>query len=77
MGKTFSIELDEVTYQQLNTIAKEHETQLENTVVEAIKDYIKKRTEYVNDPFFRIIGSGKSGLSDLSEKHDKYLYGGK
>ncbi|MEM2965102.1 MAG: hypothetical protein QW172_04820 [Candidatus Bathyarchaeia archaeon] len=29
------------------------------------------------DPFFTRIPHGRSGLRDLSSKHDEYLYGGK
>lgn len=73
--KSLTIELDEVTYEELETLAREKETKLEDEIGEALRTYIEWRKEYRNDPFFKLQNAGKSGLKDLAKEHDKYLYG--
>ena len=73
--KSLTVEIDEATYGQLETIAQQNKTKLEDEVIEAVKTYIEHRIVYDSDPFFQIGKGGRSGLGDLSEAHDKYLYG--
>lgn len=49
-------------------------SKLEAAITEAIKSYIERMRAYSNDPFFQIGKAGESGLKDLAEAHDKYLY---
>lgn len=73
--KRLIVEVDEATYGQLVTIAQQNESKLEDEVMEAVKAYVERKRVYNSDPFFQIGKAGRSGLGDLSEAHDKYLYG--
>jgi len=75
MGKSLTVELDEFAYKQLEVIAQERNSKLEDEIAEAVKAYIEWRRAYSEDPFFQIGKAGRSGLGDLAEAHDKYLYG--
>ena len=75
MRKSVMVEIDEATYQELEQLAQERGAKLEEALVEAIKAHLAQRNAYVNDPFFRIGKAGRSGLGDLAEAHDEYLYG--
>jgi metal-responsive CopG/Arc/MetJ family transcriptional regulator len=74
MGKNLTIELDESLYQELERLAHEREEGLDKALAEALKTYLEHRKAYVNDPFFQIGKAGRSGLGDLAQAHDKYLY---
>lgn len=77
MGKSVTVEIDEFVYQELERLVRERGTPLEAAVAEAIEAYLKQEKAYLNDPFFQIGKAGRSGLGDLAEAHDKYLYGTK
>jgi len=73
--KSITIEIKEDIYGQLEAIAQKQGSKLEAAITEAIKSYIERMRAYSNDPFFQIGKAGESGLKDLAEAHDKYLYG--
>lgn len=75
MGKSLTIEIDASSYEQLRVIAQERNSKLEDEIAEAVKAYIEWRRVYGEDPFFQIGKAGRSGLGDLAEAHDRYLYG--
>jgi len=75
MGKSVTVEIDEATYRELEQVAQERGAKLEEALAEAIEAYLEQRKACVNDPFFQIGKAGCSGLGDLAEAHDKYLYG--
>ncbi len=75
MERCLSIDLPERSYKQLKTLALISRTRVEDELVVAIKVYIAYRKNYINDPFFLIGKTGKSGIGNLSEHHDAYLYG--
>lgn len=75
MGKSITVELDELTYQELERLAQEGGTRLEEALTEAVEAYLEQKKGYLHDPFFQIGKAGRSGLGDLAEAHDKYLYG--
>jgi hypothetical protein len=77
MGRSVTIELDEALYGELERLARERGEGLSEALTEALEAYLKQRKAYVNDPFFQLRPLGSSGLGDLSEKHDQYLYGTK
>ena len=77
MGKSVTVEIDEAIYQGLERLVQERGARLEEALAEAIKTYLEQRKAYVNDPFFQIGKAGCSGLEDLAEAHDQYLYGTK
>jgi len=74
MARNVTLELDEETYQEMKRLAQASGAKLETALAEAIVAYLEQRKTYVNDPFFRLGKAGRSGLGDLAEAHDKYLY---
>jgi len=77
MGRNVTLELDEKTYQEMKRLAEASGGRLETALVEAIAAYLEQRKTYVTDSFFLIGKAGRSGLGDMAEAHDKYLYAGK
>ena len=75
MERCLSVDLPEMSYKQLETLALKSRTSVEDELVEAIKVYIAYRKNYIDDPFFHIGKSGESDIGNLSEAHDTYLYG--
>jgi hypothetical protein len=74
MEKSVMVKIDEATYQELERLTQEQGARLEETLVEAVEAYLEQRKAYMRDPFFQIGKAGRSGLGDLAEAHDKYLY---
>jgi hypothetical protein len=75
MERCLSVDLPEMSYKQLETLALTSKTRVEDELVEAIRVYIAYRKNYLDDSFFRLCKSGKSNIGNLSEAHDAYLYG--
>ncbi|MFP3984470.1 MAG: hypothetical protein ACLFU9_00405 [Candidatus Bathyarchaeia archaeon] len=78
MAKVVQTLLEEEKYRAL----KEAFEKKGLTIREGLKLAVEKLLELEfkidpEDPFFTQKPLGRSGLSDLSEKHDKYLYGEK
>jgi len=74
MGKNVTLELDEETYEEMKRLAEACGGRLETALGEAIAAYLEQRKTYVNDPFFLLGRAGRSGLGDLAQAHDQYLY---
>lgn len=74
MSRNVTVEIDETMYQELERLALERGTKLEEALAELLEAYLKERKAYVSDPFFQIGKAGRSGLGDLAEAHDQYLY---
>ena len=64
-------------YRKIERMAKDESKSVASIVREAVDEYLKRREEinWDDDPFFNIVGIVESGKGDLSENHDKYLYG--
>ena len=77
MGRNVTLELDEKTYQEIKRLAEACGGKLETALADAIAAYLEQRRTYVNDPFFLLGKAGRSGLGDLAEAHDRYLYADK
>ncbi len=75
MNRVLTVTLDEATYLHLSTLAQEKHIDVEAEVLQAIRAYLRQQRSYREDPFFQIGPDGHSDLGDLSENHDKYLYG--
>ena len=73
--KSMTIEIKANIYGQLEAIAQEQGSKLEDEIMAAIKSYIAQMSAYSDDPFFQIGKAGTSGLKDLAKAHDEYLYG--
>lgn len=62
---------------QLRRKAGKEKTTVSNIVRNAVVELIKKdqAKNWERDPLWEIVGANRSQDQDLSEKHDKYLYG--
>ena len=69
-----SVKLPDSAYKRLERIARRRHSRVEEELVEAVESHIQEREAYLNDPFFTTDSLGASGLGDLAEKHDAYLY---
>jgi hypothetical protein len=74
MNKSITLKIDSKTYCELERIALESGRDIEEALAWAIKMLKKHRRQLKSDPFFTAPASGESGSTDVSEKHDKYLY---
>jgi len=77
MGRNVTLEFDEKTYQEMKRLAEASGGRLETALADAVAAYLEQRKNYLSDPFFLLGKAGRSGLGDLAEAHDKYLYVGK
>lgn len=73
MGK--KIEIPERVYKQL--AALDGQSRVNRTVARILREYLALKKERARDPFFQKRKTYSSGLSDVSENHDEYLYGKK
>jgi len=75
MERTITVEMDEMVYRKLEWLTERDGGEPQDALVEAVEAYLARREAYVKDPFFQIGKGGRSGLGDLAEAHDRYLYG--
>ncbi|MHB0936166.1 MAG: ribbon-helix-helix domain-containing protein [Armatimonadota bacterium] len=66
------LQLDEPTYEALRRVAHRRRTSMSSVVREILHEHlhIKASVDYTKLAF---IGMGRSGKSDISERHDDYL----
>ena len=74
MGESVTVTIDTATFREFEELARSRGAKLEETLAEAIEAYLGEKRAYVRDPFFQIGKAGRSGLGDLAEAHDEYLY---
>lgn len=80
---TTNLRLPEDLHKLLKHMAVEENTSVSQLVREALEQFISPRPEQPkskklrieDNPLWALVGSGRSGLKDASEKHDEYLYG--
>ncbi len=78
---TTNIRLDAEQLKQLKRIAVEKGASLSKLFQQMISDYLERVStlsgkDWRKDPFFQVgKRPGRSGTSDISEKHDRYIYG--
>lgn len=76
MSKIVTIELSDDLYSSLQTISRAWKNQeLNNIITYMIKCFINEGKNRKSDPIFSPITEKGSGITDVSEEHDKYLYG--
>ncbi len=75
MSQKITIEIPDKVAKAFNQLLNQKKKNLQEGIIQVINEYIGQRMEYLQDPFFKIGSSGKSDSSDVSENHDKYLYG--
>ena len=71
MSKIINIEIED---EVLDSLSKIENKDLDTSIKEIIIRYIEKRVEHKNDPIFNLGVPVKSGFSDISRTHDKYIY---
>lgn len=78
---TTNIRLPRVQLRQLKRVAVDQEKSLSRLVREILEEFLARQraplspAAYRNDPLFRVGKKpGRSGLGDLAERHDRYLY---
>jgi hypothetical protein len=73
MGK--KVEIPEKLYRKI--VKSAGKDKAEKAVVKFLQEYLELKEKRAKDPFFKKLKTYRSGLSDVSEKHDDYLYGDK
>ena len=73
MSKVINIEVDDEILDNLSkTLGKNKD--LSASIKEILTTYIKKKIAHKIDPIFNLGTPVKSGFSDVSQNHDKYIY---
>lgn len=80
---TTNVRLPKAHLKALKRVAVEREYSLSRLVREIVEEFLDRErrplspTAFRQDPLFGLgTKPGRSGLGDLAEQHDKYLYGG-
>lgn len=75
MGKVVQTTLEDEEYRVLKEALDRKKLTLREGLKLAVTEFLKREVKLdPGDPFFAHRPAGKSGLKDLSTKHDKYLY---
>lgn len=75
MTKTVQTVLEEDEYKEFKEILEKKRLSIREGLKLAVSNLVKAEFKIdANDPFFTHKPVGRSGLSDLSRKHDRYLY---
>jgi len=75
MTKVVQTTLEEQEYRAFKEALKRKNLTIRQGLKLAVSNVIESEFKIdTNDPFFTHNPVGKSGLGDLSKKHDKYLY---
>lgn len=77
MSKALTIELPDELYSSLKKLSKGGTgREISEELVRIIGSFMKEGHRRLNDPIFEPITARGSGVSDVSECHDRYLYRG-
>lgn len=75
MTKTVQTVLEEDEYKEFKEILEKKRLSIREGLKLAVSNLVKAEFKIdANDPFFTHKPVGRSGLGDLSRKHDRYLY---
>lgn len=58
----------------LERLAKECNVSKAELIRDGVRKVVQEYGQTVEDPIMKIVGQGSSGRSDISEKHDDYIY---
>jgi len=76
MSKIITIEVPDDIYAPLEDITKHKANQdVSDEIAKMLKELINDKLQRFNDPIFQPISKKGSGISDVSEQHDEYIYG--
>lgn len=77
-----NVRFTEAEHEKLRRLALEERRSMADVVRDAVSAYLERKggrtlteDELANDPFFKVVGIGRSGKRDLSARHDEVLYG--
>ena len=71
-----TIELPDDLFGSLQMISnKKNLPELNKVITHVLKTFVDEKRKRLNDPIFLSITEKGSGITDVSEEHDKYLYG--
>ncbi len=77
MTKTIQTILEEDEYKLFKEVLGKKKLSIREGLKIAVARLVEEEMKLdPNDPFFTHTATGRSGLRDLSERHDEYLYGG-
>jgi len=72
MSKILAVEVPDEVYSSLREFFREETSQ---QIGEIFRGFLKEQSRRLNDPIFEPITVQGSGTTDISEQHDRYLYG--
>ena len=76
MAKVVQTDLDDEEYQMLVDFLEKRNLTIKEGLREAIRLFLRQGMDFKQDPYFKSRMSAKSGRTDVSERHDRYLYAG-
>lgn len=75
MGKALTIEIPDELYDSPKKLSKGGtDREVCEQLVRIIEGFVEEEQRRLNDPIFKPITAQGSGVSDVSERHDEYLY---
>jgi len=74
MDKVVELSIPKDVYKKLDTLVKQENREVEELLLESIKESIERKLERINDSLFKVTSTKGSGLTDVAINHDKYLY---
>jgi metal-responsive CopG/Arc/MetJ family transcriptional regulator len=75
MSKALTIELPDELYDSLKELSKGGtDREISEQLVRIIESFVEEEHRRLNDPIFKPITAQGSAASDVSERHDEYLY---
>ncbi len=69
--------LDVPLKKRLEILASQRQVSKSELIRQSIRNFLQEGKVNEDDPLLGIIGLGRSGIDDISEKHDQYLAGEK
>ncbi len=71
--KTLTIEIPENLYLSLKECSH-NEAKVEHTIINILEERFEEKNYRSHDPIFQPISAKGSGIHDIAENHDHYLY---
>ena len=76
MMKVVQTDLNDDEYLMLVDFLEKRNLTIKEGLREAIRLFLRHGLDFKTDPYFKSRISAKSGRTDVSEQHDRYLYAG-
>ena len=76
MGRPITITVPDDLYSTLLNISSRASTDgIDKTIMWILEKFVQDLQQRYDDPIFSPISEKGSGIKDISEQHDQYLYG--